>query len=108
LLHLDMEQILSNQIKLHQMGTARASENQRSFKDVCQKPRTGRTCKVKPRPNKPGLNGLPRIILVSDMGIILSHGYSPDHLKSEITDVVSPAKGKRHWRLWTTRNIHTQ
>ena len=60
--------------------------------------------KGKPRPNKPWLNGLPRIILVSDMGEILSHGYSPEHVKSEIIDVVSSPKGRRHWWLWSTRN----
>lgn len=55
------------------------------------------------RPNKPWLNGKPRMIFVSDMGDALSEAIEFDYLMTEIIDVVSTPEGKRHEWLWLTK-----
>lgn len=55
------------------------------------------------RENKAWLNGLPRLIFVSDMGDALSKDISFDFLKREIVDVVTSPKGARHIWLWLTK-----
>lgn len=55
------------------------------------------------RPNKPWLDGQPRMIFVSDMGDALSANISFEYLEAEIIDnVISPA-GRRHMWLWVTK-----
>lgn len=71
------------------------------------------------RPDKPWLNGLPRLIFVSDMGDALSErsAIGPDNarlgggvpfgfLKAEIIDAVSSGAGQRHTWLWLTKRPH--
>ena len=41
------------------------------------------------RPQKPWLNGLPRLIFVSDMGDALSEAISFQYLLAEVIDVVT-------------------
>lgn len=55
------------------------------------------------RPDKPWLNGLPRVIFVSDMSDALSRAVSFDYLKAEIIDVVNSPKGRRHIWMWLTK-----
>jgi len=69
------------------------------------------------RPDKPWLNGLPRLIFISDMGEALSEkeavhadgkpvpgGAVPfEFLKQEIIDNVLSPKGQRHRWLWLTK-----
>ena len=55
------------------------------------------------REDKPWLNGLPRLIFVSDMGDALSAAVSFDYLKREIIDAVTSDKGKAHIWLWLTK-----
>jgi protein gp37 len=55
------------------------------------------------RPDKPWLDGCPRIIFVSDMGDALSEGISFEYLKQEIIDVVTSPNGSRHIWLWLTK-----
>ena len=55
------------------------------------------------RPEKPWLNGFPRLIFVSDMGDALSAGIDFDYLKTEIIDVVGNPDGLRHVWLWLTK-----
>lgn len=55
------------------------------------------------RPDKPWLNGLPRIIFVSDMSDALSRDVTFDFLKTEIIDVVNSVKGRRHIWMWLTK-----
>ena len=57
----------------------------------------------KNRPDKPWLNGRPRMIFVSDMSDALSNAASFDYLKSEIIDNVTSVDGRRHIWLWLTK-----
>lgn len=72
--------------------------------------------KGKPRPDKPWLDGRPRLIFVSDMGDALSEGevldaekrslpdgVPFDYLRAEIIDVVVSPAGLRHRWLWLTK-----
>lgn len=54
-------------------------------------------------PAKPWLDGLPRLIFVSDMGDALSSAVPFEYLKTEIVDVVSSAAGLRHVWLWLSK-----
>jgi len=56
-----------------------------------------------PRAGKEWLNGLCRLIFISDMGDVLSDGIDFQFLKEEIIDVVSSPAGKRHLWLWLTK-----
>jgi protein gp37 len=55
------------------------------------------------RPEKPWLNGLPRLIFVSDMSDALSAAIDFEFLKREIIDVCESEKGQRHQWLWLTK-----
>jgi protein gp37 len=56
-----------------------------------------------PRLTKPWLNGLPRLIFVSDMGDSLSEAVTFDYLKTEVIDIVTGEAGQRHGWLWLTK-----
>lgn len=55
------------------------------------------------RPDKPWLEGLSRLIFVSDMGDSLSAAVPFDFLDSEIIGNVTSEKGLRHRWLWLTK-----
>lgn len=55
------------------------------------------------REDKPWLNGLPRLIFVSDMSDALSEAIDFEYLKQEIVDVVQGQLGSRHCWLWLTK-----
>ena len=70
------------------------------------------------RPDKPWLDGLPRLIFVSDMGDALSEagaigddnapvagggGVPFEYLKSEVIDAATSNSGRRHQWLWLTK-----
>jgi protein gp37 len=55
------------------------------------------------RAEKPWLNGLPRLIFVSDMSDALSGAVDFEYLKAEIVDVVTSEAGRRHQWLWLTK-----
>jgi protein gp37 len=57
------------------------------------------------RPTKPWLNGLPRLIFVSDMGDALSKSIPFEYLKREIIDVAGSnvSGGRRHVWIWLTK-----
>jgi len=57
----------------------------------------------KDRAEKPWLNGLPRLIFVSDMSDALSDSVEFSYLKREIIDVVTSTNGLRHRWLWVTK-----
>lgn len=57
----------------------------------------------KPRPDKPWLDRLRRLVFISDMGDALSRSVGFDFLKSEIIDVVLSPEGRRHIWLWLTK-----
>lgn len=59
----------------------------------------------KDRPNKPWLNGLPRMIFVGDMGDFLSKAITDDYIQREIVDVITSREGKRHFWLLLTKQI---
>jgi protein gp37 len=55
------------------------------------------------RPDKPWLDGLPRLIFVSDMGDALSRNITFENLLEEIILPVGSDKGSRHVWLWLTK-----
>lgn len=55
------------------------------------------------RPNEAWLNGLPRLIFVSDMGDALSPDVPFEYLENEIIQTVVSEKGRRHIWLWLTK-----
>jgi protein gp37 len=55
------------------------------------------------RTHKPWLNGLPRLIFVSDMSDALSESVEFLYLEREVIDVVQGGLGKRHRWLWLTK-----
>jgi protein gp37 len=55
------------------------------------------------RKDKPWLDGLPRLIFVSDMSDALSEVVSFDFLEKEIVTNVISASGRRHHWLWLTK-----
>lgn len=55
------------------------------------------------RPDKPWLNGYPRLIFVSDMSDSLSSSVEFDYLEEEVIDNVTSALGGRHHWLWLTK-----
>jgi protein gp37 len=57
----------------------------------------------KARPDKPWLDGLPRLIFVSDMTDVLCPSVSFEYLKDEIIENVVSDKGRRHCWLWLTK-----
>ena len=56
-----------------------------------------------PCPEKPWLDGLSRMIFISDMGDALSPGVEFEYLKQEIIENVASANGSRHIWLWLTK-----
>ena len=57
----------------------------------------------KARPDKPWLDGLPRLIFVSDMTDSLCPSVSFEYLKEEVIENVISDKGQRHCWLWLTK-----
>jgi protein gp37 len=57
----------------------------------------------KARPEKPWLNGMPRLIFVSDMGDSLSKAVSFEYLEAEVIGAVTSERGRRHRWLWLTK-----
>lgn len=55
------------------------------------------------RKNKPWLDGMPRLIFVSDMSDALSESVEFDFLKEEVIDNVTSEDGQRHCWLWLTK-----
>ena len=54
-------------------------------------------------PDKPWLDGMPRLWFVSDMSDALSRGVSFEYLATEVIEVVRSAEGRRHVWLWLTK-----
>jgi protein gp37 len=57
----------------------------------------------KPRPDKPWLDGMPRIIFVSDMSDALSRDVPFEYLADEIIANVISDHGRRHIWMWLTK-----
>lgn len=55
------------------------------------------------RPQKPWLEGLPRLIFVSDMGDALSASISFEYLRDEVIETVRSEKGHRHLWQWLSK-----
>lgn len=55
------------------------------------------------RPEKPWLDGFPRLIFVSDMADALSAAVTFEYLRDEIIANVTSARGVRHVWLWLTK-----
>tara|TARA_R110002072_G_scaffold289831_2_gene457092 strand:- start:25698 stop:26819 length:1122 start_codon:yes stop_codon:yes gene_type:complete len=80
-----------------------------TFEQVTQMPgrvaETAKSCDLTgtARPEKPWLDGLPRLIFVSDMGDALSQGIDFEFLLDEIIQTAESEKGRRHRWLWLTK-----
>lgn len=59
----------------------------------------------KDRPDKPWLNGLPRMIFVGDMGDFMSKGVPDEYFENEILGTIKSPKGSRHFWLLLTKQI---
>jgi protein gp37 len=57
----------------------------------------------KRRPDKPWLDGLPRIVFVSDMSDSLSASVPFDFLRDEMIENIVRMEGRRHQWLWLTK-----
>src|SRR5262249_11709162 len=57
------------------------------------------------RPDKPWLNGLPRMIFVGDMGDFCSKSVPDEYIKSEILGAIESKNGRRHFWLLLTKQI---
>lgn len=55
------------------------------------------------RKDKPWMNGLPRLVFVSDMSDALSKVVPFDFLEAEVIRPVTSAEGRRHHWLWLTK-----
>jgi protein gp37 len=55
------------------------------------------------RKDKPWLDGMPRLIFVSDMSDALSAEVPLDFLRQEIVSIVTSPNGQRHQWLWLTK-----
>ena len=55
------------------------------------------------RPDKPWLDGLPRLIFISDMADLLSAGVDFAFIRDEVIENVRSETGKRHLWLWLTK-----
>jgi protein gp37 len=60
----------------------------------------------KERPEKPWLNGLPRLIFVGDMGDFLSRAVPDEYLINEVFGAIRTWEGQRHFWLLLTKQIH--
>jgi protein gp37 len=55
-----------------------------------------------PRPDKPWLDGLPRIIFIGDMGDVMSRDVPFEYLRDEVFAAITSTPGSRHlWMLLT-------
>lgn len=59
----------------------------------------------KERPEKPWLNGLPRLIFVGDMGDFMSRDVPDDYIQNEIIGAIKSKEGSRHFWLLLTKQI---
>lgn len=55
------------------------------------------------RHDKPWLDGMPRLIFISDMGDALCDAVPFDYLRMEIIENVTSPQGRRHCWLWLTK-----
>lgn len=55
------------------------------------------------RPEKPWLNGMPRVIFVGDMGDIFSGDVPFEYLRDEVFAAAVSPKGRRHIWMWLTK-----
>jgi len=59
----------------------------------------------KPRPDKPWLDGMPRVIFISDMGDSPSSSVPFNYLRDEVVATVTSAQGRRHVWPWLTKQL---
>ena len=57
-------------------------------------------------PDKPWLDGMPRLVFVSDMGDAFSRESDFAFLEREVIEPISSAKGQRHIWLWLTKRAN--
>lgn len=84
-------------------GYALTFENVTRFPGRMTKAAKWSDLRARRRHGKPWLNGLPRLIFVSDMSDSLSQGVNFNYLRDEIIATVSSDIGCRHCWLWLTK-----
>lgn len=95
--------ILHTRFGGHTKGYAPSFEQVTEFPGRMAQASSWSDLRGKSRPNKPWLNGLPRLIFVSDMSDALSLSVSFEYLRDEIIENVVSPKGQRHCWLWLTK-----
>lgn len=57
-------------------------------------------------PEKPWMDGLPRLVFVSDMGDAFSRESDFEFLEKEVIEPIQSPEGMRHFWLWLTKRPH--
>jgi len=84
-------------------GYARKFETPEEFPGRMAKAAKWSPLQMHPRPGKPWLDGLPRLVFVSDMGDALSAGIGFDYLLREVVEVARSPMGRRHRWIWLSK-----
>lgn len=84
-------------------GYATTFEQVTEFPDRMAEAATWSDLAGRQRPVKPWLDGLPRLVFISDMSDALSAAVSFKYLQEEIVTAVMSAAGRRHQWLWLTK-----
>ncbi len=101
-LHLNKAYSIVNPTRQPNVGYAPSFEQVTPFPGRLLRAATMRDLSGTNRPGKPWMNGLPRLIFVSDMGDALSRKRDFDFLGQEIQAINSEA-GQRHLWLWLSK-----
>jgi len=95
-----------HKIRAGNPGYAEAFLQPKTFAGRAAKAARWSDLRGKARPDKPWLNGLPRLIFVSDMGDALSRDVPFEFLRDEVIGAARSEAGRRHVWMWLTKQPH--
>ena len=101
-LHLNKGYSIVNPLRKPHKGYAATFDQVTTFEGRLREAAAWSNLLGEDRCNQPWLNGLPRLIFVSDMGDALSRVRDFDFLQRELEDTQTDA-GRRHLWLWLTK-----
>lgn len=101
-LHLNRGRSLFSPDRKLSTGYAPMFESLKTFSGRLDEASRWKSLVCQDRPSKPWLDGLPRLIFVSDMGDAFSRESDFDFLKEE-AESISSSKGRQHLWLWLTK-----
>lgn len=102
-LHLNKARSIVNPNRGFNPGYAPAFEVVRQFPGRVWEAARSRDLCGQLRPEKPWLDGLPRLIFVSDMGDAFSRESDFDFLEKEVIEPIRSPQGSKHIWLWLTK-----